>query len=210
MQYCPHTTTSILGARRRNALPSRGGIFFVDKEQHLLVCTGMLEFRLQSKLWLVTFLVWFYGNQSSCLSSVVAFRPSSPQFTHRDSARAAWSSSQTAAVVASAMIFQSIVLPIPSCLAIGDVDKGKVLFDDNCASCHIAGSNVINEQRTLQRDALEKYGIGVEQAEIKGFVTNSMRHKNLVFFKVEGGKLNPQQWEDVTTYVADQAAGTKW
>ena len=94
--------------------------------------------------------------------------------------------------------------------ALGDIGKGEVLFNNNCASCHVGGNNVVNEQRTLKRDALEKFGIGLDQPGIKDFVTNSLRHKNLVFFRVEGGKLNPEQWEDVTTYISDQAKGDKW
>ena len=66
----------------------------------------------------------------------------------------------------------------------------------------------MNEKRTLKKDALEKFGIGLDQESIQNFVTSNGRHQNLVFFK--GGKLNPTQWEDVTTYISDQAIGEKW
>lgn len=92
----------------------------------------------------------------------------------------------------------------------GNIDQGQKLFDDNCASCHMGGANYAKPERTLQQDALVKYGIGVEQPSIMSFVTNSQKHKNLVFFRAEGGKLNPQQWEDVTTFISDQAKGDKW
>ena len=112
---------------------------------------------------------------------------------------------------ASTILIIGHVLSFPSmAFALGDIGKGEVLFNNNCASCHIGGNNVVNEQRTLKRDALEKFGIGLDQPGIKDFVTNSLRHKNLVFFRVEGGKLNPEQWEDVTTYISDQAKGDKW
>ena len=74
----------------------------------------------------------------------------------------------------------------------------------------MGGQNFVSPERTLQKDALVKYGIGTSQSEIVKFVTNSQRHKSLVFFKVDGGKLNAQQWEDVTTYIADQASADKW
>ena len=48
----------------------------------------------------------------------------------------------------------------------------------------------------------------LDQGSIQNFVTSNGRHQNLVFFK--GGKLNPTQWEDVTTYISDQAIGEKW
>lgn len=67
-----------------------------------------------------------------------------------------------------------------------------------------------SEKRTLKKDALEKYGVGLDQPSIQNFATNNGRHKNLVFFRMEGGKLNPSQWEDVTTYISDQATGEKW
>lgn len=92
----------------------------------------------------------------------------------------------------------------------GDIVQGQQLFNDNCASCHMGGANFAKPERTLKKDALEKYGIGVEQPSILSFVTNSQRHKNLVFFRAEGGKLNPQQWEDVTSYISDQAKNEKW
>jgi cytochrome c6 len=101
-----------------------------------------------------------------------------------------------------------IIAPLPALG--GDIAKGEELFVKNCASCHIGGSNLVNEKRTLKKDALEKFGIGLDQESIQNFVTNNGRHKNLVFFKMEGGKLNPTQWEDVTTYISDQAIGEKW
>lgn len=92
----------------------------------------------------------------------------------------------------------------------GDIAQGRQLFSDNCASCHMGGENYVKVERTLKKDALEKYGIGVEQPSILSFVMNSQRHKNLVFFRAEGGKLDPQQWEDVTTFISDQAKSEKW
>lgn len=92
----------------------------------------------------------------------------------------------------------------------GDIGKGQELFVTNCASCHLGGNNLASEKRTLKKDALENYGIGLDQPSIQNFVTNNARHKNLVFFRMEGGKLNPSQWEDVTTYISDQATGEKW
>lgn len=114
--------------------------------------------------------------------------------------------SQTA-VVAAATLLLSTAAPA---WAAGDVGRGEALFVGNCAGCHAGGQNFVSPDRNLHKEALEKFGIGVEQPGIQSFFSNSGQHKKLVFFKVEGGKLNPQQLEDVTTYIADQAAGDKW
>lgn len=98
----------------------------------------------------------------------------------------------------------------PSKAAAGDFGVGQKLFSDNCASCHLGGANFVKEERTLEKEALEKYGVGTDQQSIQTFVTNSQRHRNLVFFRVEGGKLNAQQWEDVTEFVSEQATQGKW
>lgn len=116
-----------------------------------------------------------------------------------------------AAVATVASIALATTASVPSAAwAVGDVGRGEQLFVGNCASCHIGGSNLVKEERTLKQDALVKFGIGTDQPSIQAFVTNSQRHKNLVFFRVEGGKLNEQQWQDVTTYISDQASGDKW
>jgi len=112
--------------------------------------------------------------------------------------------------VAATLVASSICFLPAAALAGGDVGKGEQLFVGNCAGCHIGGSNLVNEKKTLQKEALLEYGIGLDQPSIKKFVTNSLQHKKLVFFRVEGGKLTDDQWEDVTTYIADQANGEKW
>jgi cytochrome c6 len=118
----------------------------------------------------------------------------------------------TAAVMTAAtmMAIAAVLLPTESAVAAGDIGRGQQLFNDNCTGCHLGGANYVSPDRTLRKDALVKYGIGVEPSSIRSFVTNNVRHQNLVFFRVEGGKLNPQQWDDVTTFIADQAQGDKW
>ena len=37
--------------------------------------------------------------------------------------------------------------------------KSAQTFAGNCAACHAGGKNLINAQKTLQKDALEKYGM---------------------------------------------------
>jgi cytochrome c6 len=125
---------------------------------------------------------------------------------HQFSLAKAAANTASMTVLASTLLLVSLASPASA----GDIGRGEILFTGNCASCHMGGTNVVNEQRTLKKDALEQFGIGLDQPGIQTFVTNSMRHKNLVFFRVEGGKLTPSQWEDVTTYISDQAKGDKW
>ena len=92
----------------------------------------------------------------------------------------------------------------------GDIAQGAVLFNNNCASCHVGGANVIKPSKTLQRKDLEKNLKSADQETIQKFFQGSMQHKLLNFPKVEGGKLSEEQVVDVTSYISDQAIGNKW
>lgn len=81
----------------------------------------------------------------------------------------------------------------------GDAVKGVQVFSANCASCHMGGKNVVNAQKTLQKEALEKYGMNSLEA-IKTQVTNG---KNAM--PAFGGRLTAEQIEDVATYVLAQS-----
>ena len=105
----------------------------------------------------------------------------------------------------------TMAVPLPTAAADADVLRGQQVFDANCASCHLGGANFVNEKRTLQKEALTSFGVGIEASSIHKFLTqDSQRHKSMVFFRAEGGKLTPEQWGDVASYVADQAQGDKW
>ena len=118
--------------------------------------------------------------------------------------------SASAATALLVMVASSNLLLCPTPAIAGDVGKGEQLFVNNCSGCHIGGSNLVNEKRTLKKEALLQYGVGLDPAAIKGFLTNSLQHKKLVFFRVDGGKLTDDQWEDAAIYVSYQANGEKW
>jgi cytochrome c6 len=112
---------------------------------------------------------------------------------------------------AAAIVALTLLTTTPAMAAAGNVGRGEAIFISNCASCHAGGQNFINDQRTLKQDALVKFGVGTDQPSLLNFVTQqSARHKTMVFFRAEGGKLTPEQWEDVTEYVSDHATGNKW
>lgn len=83
--------------------------------------------------------------------------------------------------------------------AAGDAASGAKLFSANCASCHAGGKNLVQANKTLQKDALEKYGMYSADA----IITQVTNGKNAMpAFK---GRLNGQQIEDVAAYVLSQA-----
>ena len=81
----------------------------------------------------------------------------------------------------------------------GDATNGAKIFTANCAACHMGGGNVVMANKTLKKDALEKYGM----ASLEAIVNQVTNGKNAM--PAFGKKLNPQEIEDVATYVLDQA-----
>ena len=49
------------------------------------------------------------------------------------------------------------VLIAPSVVTAVSASQGEHVFSANCAACHIGGGNVVNGQRTFQRDDLKAY-----------------------------------------------------
>ncbi len=82
----------------------------------------------------------------------------------------------------------------------GDAANGAKIFSANCAACHIGGGNVVMAQKTLKKEALEKYGMNSLEAITKQ-VTNGKGA--MPSFK---SRLKPPQIEDVATYVLEQSA----
>ncbi|WP_026099026.1 cytochrome c6 PetJ [Kamptonema formosum] len=84
--------------------------------------------------------------------------------------------------------------------ALADGAAGAKIFSANCTACHAGGGNVVMRNKTLKKEALEKYKMNSAAAIIKQ-VTNG---KNAMpAFK---GRLNAKQIEDVAAYVLDQSA----
>ena len=92
---------------------------------------------------------------------------------------------------------------VPQQVNAGDITKGNVIFTSNCIGCHRGGQNFVKEQKTLQKDALDKY-IGLDEEKVFKFFKGSFVHKAI------GGKLMDDEVLDVISYVVDQARGDKW
>ena len=91
----------------------------------------------------------------------------------------------------------------PSVAMEGDIARGNQAFTASCAGCHAGGQNFVNEKKTLQKEALDKF-VGLDEEKVQAFFKGSFVHK------VVGGKLSDQEIADVATYVVDQAKGDKW
>jgi len=80
-----------------------------------------------------------------------------------------------------------------------DSANGAKVFSANCAACHAGGKNLVQANKNLKKDALEKYGMNSAEAIISQ-VTNG---KNAMpAFK---GRLTSAQIEDVAAYVLGEA-----
>lgn len=81
----------------------------------------------------------------------------------------------------------------------GDAITGAKIFSANCSACHLGGNNVIMANKTLKKEALEKYTMNSLEA-----ITNQVK-KGKNAMPAFNGRLSDRQIEDVATYVLQQA-----
>ncbi|MBW4507858.1 MAG: c-type cytochrome [Scytonematopsis contorta HA4267-MV1] len=81
----------------------------------------------------------------------------------------------------------------------GDAASGSKVFSANCVSCHAGGKNLVQANKTLKKDALEKYGMYSADA----IITQVTKGKNAM--PAFGKRLSAAQIEDVAAYVLAQA-----
>lgn len=100
----------------------------------------------------------------------------------------------------------TILATAPSAANAANIGKGKVVFEQSCASCHKGGGNPIAKEETLSRLALEKYlgneGEVASEKVITKFVKNSPGVHDL--------KLKDAEYSNVAAYVYNQAMLEKW
>ena len=106
-------------------------------------------------------------------------------------------------VAVLSFIFSVLLFVAPSAYA-GDIDQGKKVFTANCTACHAGGRNVVQAAKTLKQDALETYldNYGTEH-NISAIVYQVTNGKNAM--PAFGGRLTPEQVDDVAAYVNSQA-----
>jgi cytochrome c6 len=84
-----------------------------------------------------------------------------------------------------------------------DLQNGQTVFNNTCAGCHKNGGNTLNPEKTLDLEALEKFGLNSLEA-LKKQITEGKTP--MPAFK---GILSEKQIEDVAHYVLQQAK-TGW
>lgn len=126
----------------------------------------------------------------------VAFAPMAPRMVRT---RVEMSAGKAAAAVIASLL---TVAPVFA----ADIEAGASVFNGNCAACHAGGNNVIQNEKTLRKEALDQYlEGGLKTTSIVYQVTNG---KNAM--PAFGGRLDPEDIENVAAYVFDQATGGKW
>jgi len=101
-------------------------------------------------------------------------------------------------VIALAIAFLTVTFTSPA-LA-GDAALGAKVFSANCTACHIGGNNVVMANKTLKKEALEKYGF----TSVDAIIAQVTKGKNAM--PAFGGRLTAAQIENVATYVLEQSA----
>ena len=103
-------------------------------------------------------------------------------------------------IAAVVCIFSIALFALPSsAIAGGDASAGAAVFSANCAACHMGGMNAVQAEKTLQKDALEKYGKNTPDA-----VTTQVTNGNGAM-PAFGGRLSESDIENVAAYVLSQA-----
>ncbi|MBN3910907.1 MAG: c-type cytochrome [Nostoc sp. NMS1] len=81
----------------------------------------------------------------------------------------------------------------------GDAVSGAKVFSANCASCHAGGKNLVQANKNLKKEALQKYDMYSAEA----IIAQVTKGKNAM--PAFGKRLKADQIEDVTAYVLSQA-----
>jgi cytochrome c6 len=81
----------------------------------------------------------------------------------------------------------------------GDAGAGQAVFSANCAACHMAGRNIVNAQKNLQKATLEQYGM----YDATAIITQVTNGKGAM--PAFGTKLDAAQIENVAAYVLSKA-----
>jgi len=98
-------------------------------------------------------------------------------------------------IIASLFLICSLLVASPAYAAA----NGAQVFQANCAVCHANGANRIMANKTLKKDALERYDMDSKEA----IVTQIQNGKSAMPAFL--GRLNETQIEAVAEYVLSQA-----
>ncbi len=100
-----------------------------------------------------------------------------------------------------AIAFFSFTFISPALAA--ETPKAAKIFNSNCASCHIGGGNILIAEKTLKKEALEKYLENYTTNSIEAIINQVQNGKNAMpAFK---NKLSEQEILEVAAYVFQKA-----
>jgi cytochrome c6 len=81
--------------------------------------------------------------------------------------------------------------------------NGAKIFSDNCAACHVGGINVILGEKTLRKEALERYLENFDTDSLQAIISQVQNGKNAMpAFK---DRLTEEEISDVAAYVLQKA-----
>ncbi|RCJ24513.1 cytochrome C [Nostoc sp. ATCC 43529] len=84
-----------------------------------------------------------------------------------------------------------------------ETSNGAKIFEDNCASCHIGGGNILIAEKTLKKQALSKYLKNYDNDSIQAIIHQVQHGKNAMpAFK---DKLTSEEILQVAAYVFQNA-----
>ncbi|MEC4817535.1 MAG: c-type cytochrome [Scytonema sp. PMC 1069.18] len=84
-----------------------------------------------------------------------------------------------------------------------EISNGAKIFKSNCASCHIAGGNILIAEKNLTKEALSEYLEDYATNSIQAIINQVQNGKNAMpSFK---SKLSQQEILEVATYVFQNA-----
>ncbi len=84
-----------------------------------------------------------------------------------------------------------------------EISNGSKIFNDNCASCHLGGGNILISQKTLQKEALSEYLENYSTDSISAIIYQVKNGKNAMpAFK---SKLSEQEILEVAAYIFEKS-----
>jgi cytochrome c6 len=102
---------------------------------------------------------------------------------------------------AAAIVFFNSIIIYP--VLATEKFNGRQIFNDNCASCHIGGANILIEHKTLQSEALSKYLENYDIEPIQAIIHQVRNGKGAMpNFK---NKLSEEEIIEVAAYVFQKA-----
>ena len=107
-------------------------------------------------------------------------------------------------VCAATAVALALFSPNPAYAA--DLGNGQQVFEGNCAACHAGGQNVIQAEKTLEKEALTEYlEGGFKESAIVYQVKNG---KNSM--PAWSGRLSEDEITNVSAYVFKTASDGAW